>query len=636
MCGIVALWSTSQAEPPIAPERLRRATDSLLHRGPDGRGEWLADDGRVGLGHTRLVLIDPLADQPLANEDGSIRIVVNGEFYDYTAIQRHLGMRRHTLGTRGDSEIAVHLYEDRGIRCLDALRGEFAFVLWDGWRRQLVAARDRFGIKPLFYAEVGGVLVLASEIKALLAAGVPAAWDEEAVYDSLHLAFDASRTLFQGIRQVPPAHVLIASDAGTRIERYWDIPYPSRKEAAAWRGDETETIEHVRALLDEAVRLRLQADVPVGALLSGGIDSSTVLALAARHSERPVAAFTVGFDGAAYDETEAARTTAEHVGAEFHLLPLSDRQLADAFPDAVCQGEGIQLNAHGAARYLLSREIRRAGYKTVMAGEGADELFAGYAFLRAAMPGRGRSRVSGRLGLAMRLARRRSAVQARLAETSPWLAWVSKALGFGDTALGSLVDRLDVVRGVLAPEFSDRFRSHDPYRSLYDGLDRRAELRHWEPAKTLLYLWLRTIFANYHMGADRLDMAHAVEVRLPYLDHVLVEAVSRIPVTMLAKDGHNKHVLREAARPFVPKAAYTRTKQPFLAPPASATPGNPLHELTQDTLRASSPSFIDRDAVIRLLDGLPSRPAAERAAVEGLLMALLSLSILDRRYMAGD
>ena len=201
MCGIVALWSTSPAEPPIAPERLQRATDALLHRGPDGRGEWLADDGRVALGHTRLVLIDPLADQPLANEDGSIRIVVNGEFYDYAAIQRHLGMRRHTLGTRGDSEIAVHLYEDRGIRCLDVLRGEFAFVLWDGWRRQLVAARDRFGIKPLFYAEVDGVLVVASEIKALLAAGVPAAWDEEAVYDSLHLAFDASRTLFQGIRQ---------------------------------------------------------------------------------------------------------------------------------------------------------------------------------------------------------------------------------------------------------------------------------------------------------------------------------------------------------------------------------------------------------------------------------------------------
>lgn len=632
MCGIVAVYSP---EAPVAPGAARRAMECLAHRGPDGRGLWQDPAGRVALGHTRLTLIDPDAGQPLASEDEALRLVVNGEFYGYDAIQRDLRRRGHELRTRSDSEIALHLYEERGIGCLSALRGEFAFVLWDGPRRTLIAVRDRFGVKPLFYAHVGSTLYLASEAKALFAAGVPAAWDAQTVYQSLHLAFDARRSLFEGVRQVPPAHVLVATAAGVRLERYWDIPYPRRARSSP-RPAEAETIHEVRSLVHEAVRLRLKADVPVGAMLSGGLDSSAVLGIAARYADRPIAAFTVGFEHPDFDETALARSTAEAAGAEFHGLPVSDRDLADHFAAAVRHGEMLQFNGHGTARFLLSRTIRDAGYKTVMAGEGADELFAGYAFLRGALAARSAGpRFPFWLSAALRFARPRTPAQAALARTSPWLARVAQAVGVAGPAVDTLVDRLGFMRGLIAPDFRASLRQFDPYEELYRSLDQRTELRRWEPAKAMLYVWLRTLFANYHLAADRLDMAHAVEVRLPYLDHVLFERVAQIPVALLAKGGQNKFLLREVARPDIPEAVLRRVKRPFLAPPAVATPGNPLHDYAQDTLRATSLPFADRGAVVRLLDSLPSRSRAELTAIEAAVMALVSLSILHDAYLAG-
>ena len=432
----------------------------------------------------------------------------------------------------------------------------------------------------------------------------------------------------------PPAHFLVANADGVRLERYWDIPYPTRADAraagAAGRS-EADEVEEVRALLDEAVRLRLRADVPVGCLVSGGIDSSTVLALAAHHADRPVRAFTIGFDGAAYDESELARTTANELGAESHVLRVSDREMADCFAEAAIQGEMFQFNAHGTARYLLSRAIQRDGYKTVMAGEGADELFAGYAFVRAAL-GAGTSRVPPWLAFGARLLRRPTPAERQLAEVSPWLARLARGVGVADPAVEMLVDRLHVVRSVLAPDVIARLRSRDPYRMLYESLDAGARLREWEPAKAMLYVWLRTLFANYHMAADRIDMAHAVEVRLPYLDHVLFEHVARIPVARLAKDGANKWLLREVARPIVPDAVYRRVKKPFLAPPAMATPGSPLNELAQDTLRSTTLPFAERTAVVGLLDSLSARGQDELPAIEALLMVLVSLTFLDGAY----
>ena len=224
MCGIVAMFSRSA---PINEKVLERATHALRHRGPDGQRRWISSDGRVGLGHARLSIIDlTTGDQPIANEDESLRIVVNGEFYGYEKIQKELEQEGHKLRTRSDSEIALHLYEDLGTQCLHRLRGEFALVLWDSVNRTIFAARDRFGIKPLFFAQVDNTLYLASEVKALFAAGVPARWDCESVYNSGGIGGQQMRTLFDGIFQIPPGHFMVASEKHMQLNRYWDFDYP--------------------------------------------------------------------------------------------------------------------------------------------------------------------------------------------------------------------------------------------------------------------------------------------------------------------------------------------------------------------------------------------------------------------------
>ena len=323
MCGIVAIFSR---QAPVAADVLERATKSLRHRGPDGQRYWIASDGRVGLGHARLSIIDlTTGDQPIANEDETLRIIVNGEFYGYEPIQKELGESGHHLRTRSDSEIALHLYEDLGAHCLQRLRGEFAIVLWDSVNRTIFAARDRFGIKPLFYALHDGALYFASEVKALFAAGVPARWDGESVYNSGGIGGHQMRTLYEGIYQIPPAHYMLATDKHVQINQYWDFNYPRTADAGPQRSDD-EYAEEFRQAFDKAVRLRLRADVPVGCYLSGGVDSCAVLGLAARHRRDPIRAFTLSFDRAEYDETEYQRAMAQFLGSDHHdvVVPRSD------------------------------------------------------------------------------------------------------------------------------------------------------------------------------------------------------------------------------------------------------------------------------------------------------------------------
>src|SRR5215813_10922790 len=379
MCGIVGILSRREV---ISAGRLQHATRSLYHRGPDGQRCWMSRDGRVGLGHARLSIIDlETGTQPIASEDGRSQIAVNGEFYGYEAIQRELEQSGHHLRTRSDSEIALHLYQDLGPQCLHHLRGEFAFIIWDESHRTLLAARDRFGIKPLFYAVHNQALYLASEVKALFAAGVPARWDAESVSQSVEYGGHQVRTLFDGVFQVPPGHYLIATDKHFQLVPYWDFNYPRAAEPTRQRSD-AEYVAEFRQVLEEAVRLRLRADVPVACYLSGGLDSCAVLGLAAKHRSDPIRAFTLTFDLGEYDEEPQAREMAAKVGAEFAPIPIRQDDLADHFADAIIQSETFCLNAHGVAKYLLSRAVRDAGFKVVMTGEGSDEILGGYAHFR--------------------------------------------------------------------------------------------------------------------------------------------------------------------------------------------------------------------------------------------------------------
>lgn len=633
MCGVVAILARRGL---VSPERLARATAALRHRGPDGERTWLSPTGRAGLGHARLAINDPDGAQPIASEDGRLRIAANGEFYGFEAIRTALERRGHRFRARSDSEIGVHLFEESGSGCLASLRGQFAFVVWDEEAGELFAARDRFGLKPLFYTEHAGALYLASEAKALFAAGVPRRWDYRAVYHALHACPDERTSLFAGVRQLPPGHFLTASakTEGVRLARWWDLP-PSRPGAPAPSVSAERTETRVRGLVEEAVELRLAADVPVGCLLSGGLDSSSVLGVAAARRDEPVAAFTVGFEDMAYDETAAAREMADAAGAGHHVVALRAADLADHFAEAVWHAETLQYNAHGVARFLLARGVREAGWKCVLAGEGADEAFFGYEFLRAAVRASSGNGVASRLRLVSRLLRSPKRRHPGLAGASPWLARVATALGAGPGLFTRLARGLDHLQSLQEPAFLEEFRRYDLYRAFYRRCDREAGLSKREPARRLLYLWMRSLFANYHLAADRLDMAHGVEVRLPFLDHVLFEHVNALPLDVLAAGDVEKQLLRDAMRPYVPARAASRPKRPFWAPPAAGQPGTPLHAFVQDTLRgaalASTP-FFRPGAVRRFLDRLPQLPAEDGPAADSLLLMLASVAVLQERY----
>jgi asparagine synthase (glutamine-hydrolysing) len=638
MCGIVAIHSEGR---PVPPDGLRRATAALHHRGPDGQRQWIAPHGRVGLGHARLAIIDLAGgDQPIANEDEQLHIVVNGEFYDFERIRQDLRDRGHRLRTGSDSEIALHLYEDLGTRCLHYLRGEFAFVLWDEPKQTLFAARDRFGIKPLFWARHEGALLLASEAKALFAAGVPARWDAPAFFQSASLLVPpVDGSLFAGVHQLPPGHCLLATRGQVRVERYWDFDYPRAETRGAARSD-AEYARAFRTALDEAVRLRLRADVPVGCYLSGGIDSCAVLGLAARHHARPIRAFSLTFERRDYDESAVARAMASHAGAEFHPIPIHQRELAEHFADAVAQAETTCINGHGVAKFVLSRAVRDAGYKVVLTGEGSDEILAGYPHFRRDML------LHDNAGQDPQTVER---LLAELNATNPVsrglllpdgdglpTATVERCLGFTPSWMEAYGTTAFKLHALFAPDFAAAYATADPYALFFAGIDIAGQLLGRPPVHQSLYLWAKSHLPNYvlTMLGDRMEMAHSIEGRVPFLDHHVVELVRDLPVHQKIRGTTEKYVLREAVRPLVTEEVYRRHKHPFTSPPVALDPDEPLHALLQDTLRGPalvSLGFYDRGAVIALLDRLPSMDAAARTAVDPALMMLLSACVLHER-----
>jgi asparagine synthase (glutamine-hydrolysing) len=638
MCGIVAFFSRSL---PLPDGVLQRATRSLYHRGPDGQRHWMSQDSRVGLGHARLSIIDlTTGDQPIASEDGHTRIVVNGEFYGYEAIQRELEASGHRLRTRSDSEIALHLYEDLGPQCVHRLRGEFALVIWDETNRTLFAARDRFGIKPLFYAFHKETLYLASEVKALFAAGVPAKWDPESVYHSVEGGGHQMRTLYDGVFQVPPGHYLTATDRHIQVNRYWDFNYPKSNGVGSRRSD-ADYAEEFRHALEEAVRVRLRADVPVGCYLSGGLDSCSVLGLAAKHHPGSIRAFTLTFDRPEYDEGEIAREMAAQAGAEFFPIPIRQDDLADHFADAISQSETLCFNAHGVAKYLLSRAVRDAGYKVVLTGEGSDEILGGYPHFRRDMllynaEGQDPAEVT---RLLQELDQRNSVSRGLLlpdGESGP-LARVKKLLGFVPSWIEAFSARAWKMRALFAAGFLDRFGKREGFQPLLSEVDVRGQLAGRDPLHQSLYMWAKTALPGYilTMLGDRMEMAHSVEGRVPFLDHHVVEVIRSQPVNQKVRGMTEKYVLREAARDVITDTVYRRQKHPFLSPPATLSPDQRLNAFVQDTLRGpilASIPFFDRNKVVGLLDSLYTMDDGARVANDQTLMTLTSACVLHERY----
>lgn len=632
MCGIVSILS------PKGVERgaIDNALASMRHRGPDGTGTWFSNDSTVALGHARLSIIDvEHGRQPLFNERGDIAAVVNGEFYDFERIRAELRRKGHVFATGSDSEILLHLYEEHGAECLWHLRGEFAFVLWDVRENTLFAARDRFGIKPLNYARIGDDLYIASESKALFAAGLEAAWDEYAWYHCASLQYQpCDRTLFDGVKQLPPGHCLVHKDGYTNVFCYWDLDYPKEPQPIG----KAEAVEEFGRLLTESIRLRMRSDVPVCAHLSGGLDSSTITALMADMSDEPLDCFSVSFEAEGYDEFRIAQETAKHCGARFNPVHVTQEQLVHELPDAVWYSEGLAINGHLAAKYLLSKAIREAGYKVALTGEGSDEVLAGYPHLREDLF-RMQAANDGAGAMVEKLYATNEAsagLQLAHGDMLPTGA-VEQALGYVPSFLEAKASLGLRLHGVLAEDYKQRFEKKDCYADLMAATDFPRQMTGRHPVNQSSYLWTKLALAQYILRtlADGTEMASSIEGRLPFLDHKLFEYARHLPMDLKIRDGVEKYILREAVKPHLTETVYKRQKHPFLAPPVSVFSNDALNEYVRDSVNSAAFAtlpFFDKAKITAMLDALPDQDRRARTAAEPVLMLVLTTFVMHKRF----
>jgi asparagine synthase (glutamine-hydrolysing) len=503
----------------------------------------------------------------------------------------------------------------------------------------MFAARDRFGIKPLFYAVHDGTLYFASEVKALFAMGVPARWDAESVWQAVEFGGHPMRTLYDGVFQVPPGHYVIATDKHIEVKQYWDFHYPKAERQTTLT--DAEYAEELRRVLEEAVRLRLRADVPVGCYLSGGLDSCAMIGLASRHHPEPIRAFTLTFDHGDYDEEKEAREMAAKVGADFFPIPIRQDDLADHFADAILQSEIFCINAHGVAKYLLSRAVRDAGYKVVITGEGSDEILGGYAHFRRDMllynrEGQDASAVAAQLKQLEDANPVSRGLLLPHGKAKP-LENVQRLLGFIPSWLETFSARAAAMDEVLAADFLEAHGQGASYHALLSSLDVRGRLAGRDAMHQSLYLWSKTVLPGYilTMLGDRMEMAHSVEGRVPFLDHHVVETICSQPVHQKIHGMTEKYVLREAVRDVITDTIYRRQKHPFLSPPATLNPQKKLSTLMQDTLRGSvmaSLPFFDQKKVRCLLDRLPGMDEGSQVALDQVLMTLMSACVLQEGF----
>jgi len=588
ICGIVAL--APEASLP-KPEAVRRMTAALRHRGPDDEGFFLGPG--AALGHRRLSIIDREGGhQPIASEDGSLHIIFNGEIYNHGELRPSLEQRGHRYRTASDTETILHLVEEESVPGLNRLNGMWAFAIWDGNRHRLLLARDRLGIKPLYYARVDGLFLFASEIKSLMASGlVPLDLDPAALAAYLECQYVPSpRTIFQAVRKLPPGHVLQADAAGIRLERYWRPTFrletmPVFEDAA----------ERLRELVTDSVRLRLLSEVPLGAFLSGGIDSSIVVGSMSRLMSRPVKTFTVGFRGAGwYDESPEAEAVGRHFGTDHHTLEVDSLDLPAHLEQTVRALDEPMADPASIPTYLISRYARQ--WVTVaLTGEGADELFGGYHHYRF-------ERFLSRLGPLGRLAGRAgSFLPARFVPPGARKGLEAAALMEPDRHLR--------VRATLAPlEVASLLRQSPAglRRATRDALEEALE---WypsrDPVNRLLFQDLATwLHDDLLMKVDKMSMLASLEARVPFLDYRIVEFLFSLPGSYKIRRGGSKSLLRAAFADFIPARTLARRKHGF-ALPIQRWLRHELRDYVQDHFASGSDSFydhLDRSAVDGILD----------------------------------
>ncbi|HVM48064.1 MAG TPA: asparagine synthase (glutamine-hydrolyzing) [Candidatus Acidoferrum sp.] len=587
MCGIAGIVQTTG---PVDQEALRRMTSTLRHRGPDDEDYHLSERGgtAVGMGFRRLAIIDLQGGrQPMCNEDGSLWIVCNGELYNYQELRRELEAKGHQFRTHCDVETLLHLYEEKGTDCVSAVNGMFAAAIWDSGNQTLFLARDRLGKKPLYYRATATQLLFGSEVKALLQhPDCPRELDPRSL--SKYLAYEyvpSPHCIFKGVNKLPPGHSLTWRQGDIRVQRYWDVKFPEPLHRS-----EAEIAEELRARLKEAVRLRLISDVPLGVFLSGGIDSSSVVAMMAEL--RPAAqikTFAIGFEEASFDESRYARRVAEFFGTEHHEEVLQSRVLLDLLPDVAGLLDEPFADASVIPTYLLSRFTRR--HVTVaLGGDGGDELFAGYPTFAAhrlarfyRLPGAVHKRLVLPLANLLPVSTENFSLDFKVKR---FLRGARESAGIRDQMwLGSFTpaEQAELLAGT-APAVDDY---EDVARVEKDCASR-------DPLQRLIYQYCKLYLPeDILVKVDRASMACSLEARAPFLDYTFVEFANSIPSRLKLKGFKGKYILKQAMQGKLPTEILARGKKGFGIPIAKWF-RNGLRELVADTL---SPSRIKQQGI---------------------------------------
>ncbi len=558
MCGIAGIIEPVAASSAIERrELIQRMCDVITHRGPDDEGFYV--DGCVALGMRRLSIIDlATGRQPISNEDGSVWIVFNGEIYNYRELRDDLLKRGHQFRTNSDTETIVHLYEELGDRCVEKLRGMFGFAIWDARARKLLLARDRVGKKPLHYAQVGDALIFGSEIKSLLQhPQLKREANLEALSDFLSFGYvPESQTAFRGVHKLLPGHTLSFQHGQVSTRRYWDFSYGGQAEPARTEGEYIERLLHE---LEEAVRIRLMSEVPLGAFLSGGIDSSTVVAMMARALEQPVKTFSIGFPEASHDELEYARLTAKHFNTDHHEFIVTP-DLCRLVEEIVWHHDEPFADVSSIPTYVVSK-MAREHVTVVLSGDGGDEVFAGYeryaTYQRRAifehLP------AAARRNLLLPLSQTLPSITPgknflRNIALDPAARYVDSLSFFDERAKQRLLN--DKAARTLR-----NHNSANEFRRLFNLPASPERVDH------LLYLDSKTYLpGDILTKVDRMSMAHSIETRAPLLDHKLIEYVQTIPGSLKLRGLETKYILKRAVAGLVPDEIIHRQKKGFSVP----------------------------------------------------------------------
>lgn len=639
MCGIAGI--INYRAPEDKRQLLHRMVGFLHHRGPDAAGFY--QRGAAGLGHARLSIIDlSSGDQPIHNEDQTIWVVYNGEIFNYPELRENLQSRGHRFYTRTDTEVLVHLYEEFGTSMFEHLNGQFAFGIWDENKAELLLARDRVGIHPLFYHRANGRLIFASEIKALLAdSRLPRRLDFETLCDIFVCwSNHGDRTALETIRQLPPAHYAVFTETEFEVRPYWDLPAP---DSAADEMHLDEACREFQALLVDASRIRLRADVPVGAYLSGGIDSTYTSALVKKHFDNRLCTFSVAFADAAFDESDYQNEAIRALQTDHRSVRCTAGDIAGSFPDVVWHAEIPMIRTAPAPLFALSELVRASNYKVVLTGEGADEIFAGYNIFKEAQIRSFWSRAP------------KSRIRPRLLERLyPYIfsganekaksylkSFYRKGLNNTTSPVYSHLPRwqntAQLHTFLAEPGAADVRTPADFIAQFSSSLPKNIES--WPIVTRAQYIEMKLFLSNYLLSTqgDRMIMAHSVEGRYPFLDHRVIEFAFRLPIRFRLNGLTEKFILKRAARGIIPDRVVDRPKQPYRAPISSVffgpqTPDYVDEMLSEATLRESG--YFNPQRVSRIVQKSRKNPKGLTSERENMaLVGILSTQLFHHRFI---